>query len=65
MPISAVDVGVFEPVVGYVSGIASQSIPQRDGITDRPTDTGVKIFQLPARYLARLVNANEMQRRHP
>ena len=60
MPISAVDVSILEPVMGHVTGIASQPVSQRYGVVLRPANTGMKIFQLPARYLARFVNANEM-----
>ena len=61
MPVRAVDVGVFEPVVGYVARIAGQPISQRDRIVYGPAYPRVKILQLPAGYLARLVNANERE----
>ena len=60
MPIRAVDVGVLEPVVGYIARIASQSIPRRDGVNFGFADTGVKISQLMAGDLARFVDANKV-----
>ena len=61
MPVRAPDVSVPEPVVGDVARIASQPVAKRDRIADGPANTRVKILQLPAGYLARLVNTNEMQ----
>ena len=53
MPIRSPDVSVLEPVVGDIAGIASQSIPRRDGVNFGFANPRVKISQLMARYLAR------------
>ena len=60
MPVRAPDVGVLEPVVGDVARVGGQSVPQRDGVVLSPADTGMKILKLPAGYLARFVNAYEV-----
>ena len=60
VPVRTPDVSILEPVVGHVARIAGQPIAQRDRIAYGPADTRVKILKLPAGYLARLVNANEM-----
>ena len=57
MPISTLHVSILEPIMRHIARITSQPIPQRDRVAKRLAETGMKIPQLMAGYLARLVDA--------